>query len=202
MSRIQENLVGKTQTPTKMPEEAGSGLVACCVSQFTMKDGAKVTLRPIRPDDEALMAKFHETLSDRTVYMRYFCSLSLKSRVAHERLVRVCHVDGDQETALVVDREDQATGQHQILAVGRLMKLESGNEAEVAILVSDQYQKHGLGTELLRQLVQIAGDQKLRRISGELLRDNLAMQVIVKKLGFRFSLQHDSPSITATLELL
>jgi acetyltransferase len=171
------------------------------VSQFTMKDGAEVTLRPIRPDDEALMAKFHETLSDRTVYMRYFCSLSLRSRVAHERLVRICHVDGDREMALVVDRQDQATGQHQILAVGRLMKLDVGNQAEVAVLVSDQYQKHGLGTELLRRLIQIARDLKLRRVSGELLRDNLAMQVMVRKLGFRFSLQHDSPSITAVLEL-
>jgi acetyltransferase len=201
MSRIQESLAGKTQTAEKKPEEAGSRSAACCVSQFTMKDGAEVTLRSIRPDDEALMAKFHETLSDRTVYMRYFYSLSLKSRVAHERLVRVCHVDDDQEIALVVDRDDQASGQHQILAVGRLIKLEAGNEAEVAILVSDQYQKHGLGTELLRQLVQIARDQKLRRVSGELLRDNLAMQNIVRKLGFQSRLCLDSPSVTAILEM-
>src|ERR1700675_1254202 len=48
-------------------------------------------LPPIRPDDESLMKQFHETLSDRTVYTRYFCSLSLRSRVAHERLVRICH---------------------------------------------------------------------------------------------------------------
>lgn len=171
------------------------------VSQFTMKDGTEVTLRPIRPDDEALMAEFHETLSDRTVYMRYFCSLSLRSRVAHERLVRICHVDGDREMALVVDSRDRATGEHHILAVGRLIKLETGNEAEVAILVSDQYQKHGLGTELLCRVVQIARDQKLGRVTGELLRDNLAIQNIVRKLGFRFSLQHDSPSITAVLEL-
>jgi acetyltransferase len=179
----------------------GPQLTDSFVSQFTMKDGAEVTLRPIRPDDEGLMAKFHETLSDRTVYMRYFCSLSLRSRVAHDRLVRICHVDGDREMALVVDHRDQATGQQQILAVGRLIRLETGDEAEVAILVSDRYQKHGLGTALLRRVVQIARNQKLRRVSGELLRDNLAMQNIVRKLGFRFSLQHDSPSITAVLEL-
>jgi len=179
----------------------GPYLTDSFVSQFTMKDGTEVTLRPIRPDDEGLMAKFHETLSDRTVYMRYFCSLSLRSRVAHDRLVRICHVDGDREVALVVDRTDQATGRHHILAVGRLIRLETGDEAEVAILVSDRYQKHGLGTALLRRVVQIARDQKLRRVSGELLRDNLAMQTIVKKHGFRFSLQHDSPSITAVLEL-
>jgi len=171
------------------------------VSQFKMKNGTEVTLRPIRPDDEPLMKKFHETLSDRTVYMRYFCSLSLKSRVAHERLVRICHVDGDREIALVADREDKATGLHQILAVGRLMRLRTENQAEVAILVSDQYQKQNLGIELLRRVVQIAREQKLNRVCAELLRDNLAMQVILRKLGFRFRLQRDSPSITAVLEL-
>jgi len=147
------------------------------------------------------MKEFHETLSDRTVYMRYFCSLSLKSRVAHERLVRICHVDGDREIALVADREDKATGLHQILAVGRLMRLSMENQAEVAILVSDQYQKQNLGIELLRRVVQIARDQKLNRVCAELLRDNLAMQVILRKLGFRFRLQRDSPSVTAVLEL-
>jgi acetyltransferase len=171
------------------------------VSQFKMKNGTEVTLRPIRPDDEPLMKEFHETLSDRTVYMRYFCSLSLKSRVAHERLVRICHVDGYREIALVADREDKATGLHQILAVGRLMRLSMENQAEVAILVSDQYQKQNLGIELLRRVVQIARDQKLNRVCAELLRDNLAMQVILRKLGFRFRLQRDSPSVTAVLEL-
>jgi len=171
------------------------------VSQFTMKDGTDVSLRPIHPDDEPLMAQFHQTLSGRSVYMRYFCSLSLESRMAHERLVRICHVDGEREVALVVDYENKRTGQQQILGVGRLIKLDAQNEAEVAILVSDQYQKRGLGTELLRRLIQIARDQKLHRVSGELLRDNLAMQTIVKKLGFRFRLCADGMSIPAVLGL-
>jgi acetyltransferase len=196
VSQIQENpFTAKPTTPEK-PRLAES-----FVSQFTLKDGTKVTLRSIRPDDEPLMEEFHKTLSDRTVYMRYFCSLSLSSRVAHERLVRICHVDGDREIALVVDCKDNATGQHQILAVGRLMRLGAQNEAEVAILVSDRYQKQNLGIELLRRVVQIARDQKLSRVRGELLRDNLAMQVILQKLGFRSRLQRDSPSITAVLEL-
>jgi acetyltransferase len=82
-----------------------------------------------------------------------------------------------------------------------LIKLDTGNEGEVAILVSDRYQKHGLGTELLRRVVQIARDQKLCRLSGELLRDNLIIQIMVKRLGFRSNLWLDSPSVTATLEM-
>ena len=188
MSQIHEHLC-VALTRTKKPEESGERLAASLVSQFKMKDGTEVALRPIHPDDESLMKQFHETLSDRTVYMRYFCSLSLRSRVAHERLVRVCHVDA------------KLTGQHYILGVGRLIKLDTGDEGEVAILVSDRYQKQGLGTELLRRVVQIARDRKLRRLSGELLHDNLTIQIMVKKLGFRSHICLDSPSVTAILEL-
>jgi acetyltransferase len=196
VSLIQGNPVNTERVILERPESADA-----FVSEFTMKDGTEVTLRPIRPDDEPLMKRFHETLSDRTVYMRYFCSLSLKSRVAHERLVRICHVDGDREIALVVDLEDKAAGLHTILGVGRLMRLNPPDQAEIAVLVSDRYQKKGLGLELLRRVVQIARDQKLSRVCAELLRDNMAMQAILKKLGFRFRLLRDSPSITALLEL-
>jgi acetyltransferase len=201
MSRIQENLIHLTHTTAERPAKSESELSAGLVSQFTMKDGTDVSLRPIHPNDEPLMVQFHQTLSGRSVYMRYFCSLSLESRMAHERLVRICHVDGEREVALVVDYENKRTGQQQILGVGRLIKLDAQNEAEVAILVSDQYQKRGLGTELLRRLIQIARDQKLHRVSGELLRDNLAIQIIVKRLGFRFRLCADGMSIPAVLGL-
>jgi acetyltransferase len=170
-------------------------------SQFTMKDGTEVTVRPIRPEDEPLMGKFHETLSERSVYMRYFSSLSLSSRVAHDRLVRICFVDYDRVMALVVDHKDTATGQHRILGVGRLIKLHAKNEAEVAILVSDQCQKQGLGIELLRRVVQIARDEKLSSVSAEMLRDNLTVQSIFKKVGFRLRLLADSSSISSVLDL-
>jgi acetyltransferase len=199
MNQMPESLIDPAQAAAERPANSEAELPPA--SQFTMKDGGEVSLRPIRLDDEALMAKFHQTLSDRSVYMRYFCSLSLRSRVAHDRLVRICHVDGDREVALVVDHKDRTTSQHRILGVGRLIRLDRESEAEIAILVSDQYQKQGLGTELLRRLLHIAHDHKLHRVSGELLRDNLAMQVIVRKLGFRFRLPPNSPSITAVLEM-
>jgi acetyltransferase len=166
-----------------------------------MKNGTEVTLRPIRPEDEPLMAKFHETLSDRSVYMRYFSSLSLSSRVAHERLVRICFVDYDRVMALVVDQKDKTTGQHRILGVSRLVKLHTKTEGEVAILVSDQCQKQGLGTELLRRTVQIGRDEKLGSVFAEMLRDNVAVQSIFKKVGFRLRLLGDPSSISAVLEL-
>ncbi len=69
----------------------------------------------------------------------------------------------------MVDDKDKVTGQHRILGVGRLIKLRAENEAEIAILVSDQCQNQGLGIELLRRVVQIARDERLGRVSAEML---------------------------------
>jgi len=133
--------------------------------------------------------------------LRYFCSLSLAARTAHERLIRICFADSERETVLVVTDIDRRTGEQKILAVGRLNKLLPKNEAEVAILVSDEYQRHGLGSELLQRLVQVARDQKLDRIVAEMLRDNTMMQAVLKKAGFRLRLFDDPRSVRAVLQL-
>jgi acetyltransferase len=171
------------------------------VSQFAIQNGGEVTLRPIRPEDEPLMRRFHGTLSDRSVYMRYFCSLSLSSRVSHERLLRICFADYDRQIALVVERKDKSTGERSILGVGRLIKLRAKNEAEVAIVVSDQSQKQGLGRELLRRLLQVAREEKVARLSAEILRDNITVLSLFKKSGFAVRLLSDSSSVMATLDL-
>lgn len=201
MSQIQESVNHPRQAAAQELVKPESDLATNLLSRFMMKDGRGVSLRLISRSDEPLMAQFHQTLSGRSVYMRYFSSLSLEARVAHERLVRICHVDGDREVALVVDYTNKRTRQQQILGVGRLIRLDAGNESEVAIIVSDHCQKQGLGTELLRRLIEIARSRKLHRVSGELLRDNLAMQTIVRKLGFRFRLCVEGASIPALLEL-
>ncbi|MFY9682596.1 MAG: bifunctional acetate--CoA ligase family protein/GNAT family N-acetyltransferase [Candidatus Sulfotelmatobacter sp.] len=194
-------LHGPAVTPDMLPKPAIRPYPSQYVAPWRMKDGSQVTIRPIRPEDEPLMVKFHETLSDRSVYLRYFCSLSLSRRVEHERLLRICFGDYDREMALVAERIDPGTGQHSIIAVGRMNKLHIGDEAEVAVLVSDQYQKFGLGYELLRRVIQIARDEKLNRVSAEMLTDNVAMQVITKRMGFKVRADEDLTSVRAFLDL-
>ncbi|MGA9736290.1 MAG: bifunctional acetate--CoA ligase family protein/GNAT family N-acetyltransferase [Candidatus Sulfotelmatobacter sp.] len=171
------------------------------VAPWTMRDGTPVTIRPIRPEDEPLMVKLHETLSDQSVYLRYFCSLSLSRRIAHERLLKICFGDYDREMALVAELADPLTRERRIIAVGRLSKLHGKNEAEVAVLVSDQYQKHGLGHELLRRVVEVARDEKLSQVSAEMLTDNVAMQIVMKRMGFRVRTGEDMTSVRAYLDL-
>jgi len=181
--------------PDHLPRPAIRPYPSQYVCRWTMKNGTEVTLRPIRPEDEPLMVMFHQALSDRSVYMRYFYSLSLSSRVAHDRLVRICFVDYDREMAIVAEHQDIKTGQHRILGVGRLVKSHARNEGEVAVLISDSCQNQGLGMELFRRVIQVARDEKLSRVYAEILPENFAMKKIAKKLGFR-SRMGDGPTST------
>lgn len=154
------------------------------VRPWTLPDGTEIVIRPIRPEDEPAIGCFHATLSEHSVYLRYFHLMTLDRRVAHERLTRICFIDYDREMALVADRKDPATGQHEILGVGRLSKSRGLPAGEFALLVSDNFQSKGLGTELLRRLVQIGRDEGLQRITAEILAENRAMQRVSEKVGF------------------
>ncbi|MGP8055639.1 MAG: N-acetyltransferase family protein, partial [Limisphaerales bacterium] len=147
------------------------------------KDGKKVTIRPIRPEDEPVMVNFHETLSERSVYLRYFSPLKLQQRVAHTRLIRICFNDYDREIALVAEHQD-GDGKSEIVAVARLSKLHSSNTGEFAVVVTDQWQRKGLGTEMTKRLIQIAKNEKLGDLVAYTLRENKDMQHMCKKVGF------------------
>src|SRR5260370_29832425 len=100
------------------------------------------------------MVRFHETLSERSVYLRWFHVMHLSQLTAHKELIRLCFIDYDREMALVADYNNPQTGQNEIIGVGRFIKSHSQKSAEVALLVADPFQRQGLATELLRQSIQ------------------------------------------------
>jgi len=171
------------------------------VSQWTMKDGAQVTVRPIRPEDEPLMVRFHETLSERSVYLRYFHLMNLEQRTTHERLTRICFIDYDREMALVAVRRNPETGESEILGVGRLMKIHGTQEAEIAALISDNWQGRGLGKELLARLLLVAADDKLTKVTADILPDNRGVMRICEKLGFSLKHSLDDEVVRAEFKL-
>lgn len=170
-------------------------------AEWTMRDGTQVEIRSICPADEPLMIKFHRSLSERSVYMRYFETLSLAARTAHSRLEQICFANPIRDTVLVAVHTDPFTCERRLLAVARLGKLPDSKTAEVAALVSDEYQGRGLGTELIRRLIECARNQAINRLTGEMLRDNMVIQKILKKLGFRLHQLQDQRTVRATLEL-
>ena len=167
------------------------------VSPWQMNNGEPVVIRPIRMEDEPLMVKFHATLSEQSVYYRYFAQLGLDQRIAHERLTRICLNDYDREIALVAEQKDSKTGQRSILGVGRLSKASGLNEGEFALLVSDRSQRQGLGTELLKRLIQVGCAENLRRITALIMADNHAMQHVSKKVGFKVEYDADDRDLIA-----
>ena len=191
---------GPEMTEDKLPTSAIRPYPIHMVSDWTMKDGTSVVIRPIRPEDEPAMITFHQKLSERSVYLRFFQPLKLTQRTSHDRLTRACFIDYDREMALIAERKN-AAGEPEILAVGRLSKLHGREEAELAAVAVDSAQHQGLGTELYRRLVQVARDEKLTKVISNMLPENREMRAMCTRLGFQMLSSLEDNMIRAELEL-
>lgn len=194
-------LFGPEIADEQLPRTAIRPYPAQYISRWKMKDGTEILFRPIRPEDEPLMVKFHGSLSDQTVYLRYFHMDKLSTRAAHDRLIRKCFIDYDREMALVADRTDPGKAQHEILAVGRLTRENNPKEGEVAILVADRCQHQGLGTELLGRLIEVARREGYEKIVAIILPENTAMRALAAHFGFQAEPTSDPSLVTAVLKL-
>ncbi len=192
---------GPEVTLDQVPKTAIRAYPTRYVAAWTMKDSNAVTIRPIRPEDEPAMVRFHETLSERSVYLRYFHLMNLEQRTQHERLTRICFIDYDREMALVAERRNPETGESEILGVGRMMKIHGTTEAEVAVLISDKWQGRGLGKELLARLLIVGADEKLSKLTADILPDNREVMRICEKLGFTLKHSLDDEVVRAEFAL-
>jgi acetyltransferase len=184
----------------ELPESAIRPYPVQMVSQWTMKDGNDVVIRPIRPEDEPLLITFHEKLSERSVYLRYFQPMKLTQRTAHDRLTRICFIDYNREMALVAERRNEA-GEPELLAVGRLSKIHGRDEGELAAVAIDAAQHKGLGTELYTRLIQVARESKLKKLISIMLPENREMRALCVKLGFKMFSSLEDNMIRAELDM-
>lgn len=193
-------LYGEEVTDDKLPKPAIRPYPRQYVKPWQLHDGTPITIRPICPEDEPLMVKFHATLSEESVRQRYFLSMKLGTRTAHERLMRVCCNDYDREMAIVADHRD-AQGEHHVIGVGRLSRQRGRNSAEFAVIVSDNWHSKGLGTKLMQTLIDIAKQEKLSRIIGYILPDNVEMQRLADATGFRSHAEPGDNVVRVELDL-
>lgn len=161
------------------------------IYHWTAKDGTPLTIRPVRAEDEPLMVKFHQSLSDRSVYMRFLHPMLLDQRAAHERLSRICHGDYDREIALVAERTSAGENELRILGASRMTKLYGANAARFSILISDCCQGLGIGGQILHCIIDVARKEKLGRLEAVMTPDNIPMQRLCQKYGFTFSQTED-----------
>jgi acetyltransferase len=184
-----------------LPRPAIRPYPAQYLTTVTLRDGQNVTLRPIRPEDEPLMVAFHNKVSESSVYLRYFHTMKLSTRIAHERLTRICFIDYDREMALVAEGRDAADGVSSIWGIGRLSKIHGRPEAEFSILIADAHQGQGLGRVLLESLLRIGRNEGLHRILADILPDNRVMQRVCQKLGFHLTSDFHAGVVRAEIDL-
>ena len=111
---------------------------------------------------------------------------------------RICFASYDRGFALVAERLNPETADSAKFLAWGVSARSVAAEAEAAVLVSDQWQGRGLGTELLASVARMAREEKFQRLSGEILRDNLATQAIFKKTGFRMRSTEIHPRYSRT----
>jgi acetyltransferase len=146
---------------------------------FRLRDGREVTVRPIRPEDEPLILALHASHSEHTLRMRFF---GLVKTLSRDSLIRLCHLDYDREMALTAVLQEN--GQPRLLGVARYYLHPETGVAEFAVVVSDAYQRQGLGRHLMQRLIDIARERGVRRLVGQVLIENTPMLHLMHSLGF------------------
>ena len=146
--------------------------------QTTM--GVDLFVRPIRPEDAQLLTEHFDTLSPRSVYLRFFTPLK---RLPHSMIARFTQIDYDREIALVALIGSHT--QEKMLGVARIISERNLKDAEFSIVVGDKWQGKGIGAALLQKCLVIAGNHGIERVHGIVLAENTQMLSLGKKLGFQ-----------------
>jgi acetyltransferase len=148
-------------------------------SDWLLEDGTPVLLRPMRPEDEALVEELLKNCSDQTLYFRYF---HLIKKFPHSFLIRFTQNDYDREIGLAAF--GIPPGPEVMMGVGRLVMTPERDTAEFAVIVADPWQAKGLGEKLISRAIEIARDYGVKSLWGEVLAENVPMLGLVKKMGF------------------
>ena len=167
------------------------------VADVTLRDGRRLHVRPILPEDAELERAFVDGLSEQTRYFRFFYHLH---ELTPAMLARFTQVDYDRELALVA--VDDSGGKPAFVGVARYTRNPDRESAEFAVVVADAWQAHGVGYRLMRRLIASAQQRGLARLEGTVLRSNTNMLRFTDSLGF---VTHDDPSdagqVSVVLEL-
>jgi GNAT superfamily N-acetyltransferase len=138
-------------------------------------DNVHYLLRPIRPDDAPRLVAFHGHLEDRSVFLRFF---GFHPELSPPEAEHFACVDYVNRLALVAEIDGR------LIAVGRFESLPGETEAEVAFVVTDEWQRHGIGSVLLDELVRAARQRGITTFRAQTLAENRTMLDVFRHVGF------------------
>ena len=164
-------------------------------STWSASDGTLVTLRPIEARDFELEQAFVTGLSAATGYKRLLSS----RRPSPDEIRRLTEIDPECEFAVIATTMD--VGKERQIGVARYVKERCSDEAEFAIVLNDDWQGRGLGTELLASLIAAARRRGVRRLFGTTMSENTEMLALARKLGFRAASGTPASETSLTLDL-
>lgn len=143
------------------------------------EEGAVIFIRPVKPEDAPLFVDFSKTLSETSIYYRFF---SVIRKWPRDMLIRFTQIDYDREIALVALEESGEI--EKMLGVARVYIKPDGKEGECAVIVGDPWHGMGIGSRLLFRCLVIAKQRGLKHVTGLVLKNNRNMLGMVRKLGF------------------
>ncbi len=165
--------------------------------EWVLDDGARVTARPIRPEDAQIEQAFVRGLSRDSRYSRFMGEVSELSPAMLERFTHNHYPD---DYALIVTTAEG--GMDKEIAVARYIRLEDARRCEYAIAVADAWQHHGIGARLMTALMKVAREAGIRYMEGYVLATNRRMLDLVKTLGFDCAPSAEGPQVSLVCRLL
>lgn len=145
----------------------------------TLADGSHVLIRPIRKQDREAERSFIKHLSKETQHMRFFASIAEPSEQLLDQLTNVDYVH--QMAFVAVVTKD---GEETIVGVSRYSTDRDETSCECAVTVDDHWQNKGLGTLLMKHLIEVARSRGIRRMVSMDLAENVHMKDLASYLGF------------------
>ncbi|MGH8761022.1 MAG: GNAT family N-acetyltransferase, partial [Burkholderiales bacterium] len=160
------------------------------VQSWTLRDGTRVVIRPIRPEDRQIEQDFVHNLSDESRYFRFFNAVRDLSETA---LTRFTQVNYEREMALIAVISEN--GRETEIGVARYAINPDGTSCEFAIVVADAWQRKGIGSKLMHSLMDAAGSRGLETMEGWVLAGNTRMLALMDALGFTIDASAGDPSL-------
>jgi acetyltransferase len=163
-------------------------------SDWLMEDGTPVRIRPMKPEDEPLVADFLAACSDDTIYFRYFRRIK---KWTHDMLIRFTQNDYDREVGLMA--VGVPPGPEVMMGVSRLVTTPDRHEGEFALIIADPWHGKGLGSKLMGRLIEVAREMGVKRLRGDVLSGNHPMLALMEKLGFALKKEGETVHVEKAL---
>ena len=159
--------------------------------------GRELSCRPIKPTDDSLLKDLFYSLSDDSIYKRYFSQIKI---MPHERLQEETNVDYDTRMTMVCLAAREG-GVEEAVALGQYVLDESTNRAEVAFMVRDDWHGKGIGTHLVRTVIGIAKEKGVEGITAVVWPQNQSMLNILYKLGYTVKSRFEDDAYKLTWDI-